>query len=291
LRVRLLAAVLAPMLAIGGTAIIASQALEGRFHALDRQALEAELVSGIATDFAEMRRLAREHAFTGDWAYFSATKSYTKSLQIQIDEGLILVQDPERRAELREIGARISAYLGHVKALGKLKEEQQALVEGVLDPAGAKLGDTLQGLAAAVEDGDAATRKTVTAALRQFLELRSLADEALGRSDAAAEEAAERAFASFTSTLGTLDQAGMAAPLQAGVAEVGQLALRYREAFQQAATLARAIRDRDDEAGAVPRHRSRPGWRMSAPASRSTGIPCAERSRRSPDGSTSSSWR
>jgi methyl-accepting chemotaxis protein len=192
--------------------------------------------------FLALRRFVREYAFTGVESNVEAATKEQASLRLLLLQGLVLIKNPERHRQLEDVVRNFEAYSKAFTDLVAKSHDQKKLVEGTLDPLGARLQldfDTLIGAADAADDQ---TTEALGYSGRQSLMLARLnVNKLLGRHEQAAADAAEKSFVTLAATLQTLDAATKTAAFRSNFDDLLAGATVYRDAYHKAVDLDRAI--------------------------------------------------
>ena len=92
------------------------------------------------------RRFVREFALSGDENLIAEARKQQEALAKSVKQGLDEIKNPERRARMTEISEQFEKYAKNFDKLVALKQEQNKLTTGVLDPLGAKYARMIEEL-------------------------------------------------------------------------------------------------------------------------------------------------
>ncbi len=201
-------------------------------------------VSEVDRSFLNLRRFVREYAFTGVESNIEAANKQQASLRPLLTQGLALIRNPERHRLFENLVQNFEAYSKDFGDVVARSHDQKKLVEGTLDPLGARLQldfDALIGAAGAAGDQ---TAETLGYSGRQSLMLARLnVNKLLGRHEQAAADAAEKSFTALAATLQTLDAATRTAVFRSNFDDLLAGATVYRDTYHKAVDLQRSIDD------------------------------------------------
>jgi methyl-accepting chemotaxis protein len=181
-------------------------------HALatfDQRVQVVGTVRDVDRGFTAFRRFVREYSLTGDEALIDEAEKRRKVLAESIAQGLKSIQEPSRKATMRDIGQEFDSYVRNFGDVIRMRRDQNKLTGEVLDPTGQRAGVRLEQLQGAMmaDDGGSATLRLVTEALKQLLLVRLNANKLLGRHDQAAEDSAQMALANLRAAMSALKTA------------------------------------------------------------------------------------
>ena len=194
-------------------------------------------VVGIARDvdrsFLNLRRFVREYAFTGVETNVDAAKQEAVVLHTLLQQGLSVVQSPERRRRLEDIAGLTDTYLKDFDQMVARTEEQKKLEATTLDPLGLAQRQHFKALIASATAEDSRLVALADRGLDQFMVARLNVNKLLGRHDTAAATAAEKDFTELNTTLEGLDAVTKETAHRATLDDLRAGVAAYREAFHK----------------------------------------------------------
>jgi CheY-like chemotaxis protein/methyl-accepting chemotaxis protein len=237
IRAKLLAgftAVLAILLAISATAVWSLSNTRSELDIYSQRVKVAHIADQLDRGLLDLRRSAREFAFTGHEDDAVQAKQIAVSIRADIDEALKEIKDPARRQRLHDLGRRFDRYMTNFERIHKQGEEQRRLLINELDPLGEQLARDLVQLQDNVgKAGQGAARSLAEAAHAHGLSARLYANQMLGRRDASFGAKTQAEFHSLGLALDGLERSVKGDALQAGVSAIKGVSVRYRTAFDR----------------------------------------------------------
>ncbi len=172
------------------------------FGAFNQRLKVVGIVRDVDRGFVAFRRFVREFALSGDEKLIVEARKQQEVLAKSVKQGLDEIKNPERRARMTEISEQFEKYAKNFDKLVALKQEQNKLTTGVLDPLGAKslvLIVELQN--AAVKAGNSNNMILAGEALKQLLLARLNVNKLLGRHEQSSAQGAETALAALKTAM------------------------------------------------------------------------------------------
>jgi methyl-accepting chemotaxis protein len=199
-------------------------------------------IVGIARDidrsFVNLRGFAREYALSAVEANVDAAKQEQTNLRALVQQGLTVVQKPERRRQLEDISHASDSYIGNFDKVVAEMRDLGKLEQTGLDPVGIAQSQKFEALiAAASVAGDDRMVAAASLTSRQFLNARLDVNKMLGRHDAAAGQAAEKTFTDLGIAMQALDTASTDAAQRKMFEDLNAGVVAYRDAFHKASAL------------------------------------------------------
>ena len=108
------------------------------FGAFNQRVKVVSIVRDVDRGFVAFRRFVREFALSGDEKLIVEARKQQEALARSVKQGLDEIKNPERRARMTEISEQFEKYTRSFDKLVALKQEQNKLTTGILDPVGAK---------------------------------------------------------------------------------------------------------------------------------------------------------
>ena len=214
------------------------------FGAFNQRVKVVGIVRDVDRGFVAFRRFVREFALSGDEKLIVEARKQQEVLAKSVKQGLDEIKNPERRARMTEISEQFEKYAKNFDKLVALKQEQNKLTTGVLDPLGAKslvLIVELQN--AAVKAGNSNNMILAGEALKQLLLARLNVNKLLGRHEQSSAQGAETALAALKTAM-TAFGAGIANDEARKVfADANGNVEKYADAYHKAAKDAHEVED------------------------------------------------
>ncbi len=188
--------------------------------------------------FLALRRYVREYAISGAAADREAAERTRGQVQELLTKALGTIKNPERLAKMKHLAEQIEIYGRDFQHMSALRREQDALVQGTLDPVGARLVSNLDQLRS---HASPAAAVLAMEGFRHVMTARFNLGRLLDRHDKAAGPSVEKALADLASAV-----IGLAAGIPAGdarriVEEMNADLQRFTEAYKKAAADSAAI--------------------------------------------------
>jgi methyl-accepting chemotaxis protein len=214
------------------------------FGTFNQRVKVVSIVRDVDRGFVAFRRFVREFALSGDEKLIVEARKRQEALAKSVKQGLDEIKNPERRARMTEISEQFEKYARNFDKLVALKQEQNKLTTGVLDPLGAKsLGMIVELQNAAVKAGNSSNMILAGEALKQLLLARLNVNKLLGRHEQSSAQGAETALAALRTAM-TAFGAGITSDEARKVfAEANSNVEKYAEAYHKAAKDAHEVED------------------------------------------------
>ena len=214
------------------------------FGAFNQRVKVVGIVRDVDRGFVAFRRFVREFALSGDEKLIVEARKQQEVLAKSVKQGLDEIKNPERRARMTEISEQFEKYAKNFDKLVALKQEQNKLTTGVLDPLGAKslvLIVELQN--AAVKAGNSNNMILAGEALKQLLLARLNVNKLLGRHEQSSAQGAETALAALKTAM-TAFGAGIANDdVRKVFVDANGNVEKYADAYHKAAKDAHEVED------------------------------------------------
>ena len=214
------------------------------FGAFNQRVKVVSIVRDVDRGFVAFRRFVREFALSGDEKLIAEARKQQEVLAKSVKQGLDEIKNPERRARMTEISEQFEKYAKNFDKLVALKQEQNKLTTGVLDPLGAKsLVMIVELQNAAVKAGNSNNMILAGEALKQLLLARLNVNKLLGRHEQSSAQGAETALAALKTAM-TAFGAGITSDEARKVfADANSNVEKYADAYHKAAKDAHEVED------------------------------------------------
>ena len=214
------------------------------FGAFNQRVKVVSIVRDVDRGFVAFRRFVREFALSGDEKLIAEARKQQEVLAKSVKQGLDEIKNPERRARMTEISEQFEKYAKSFDKLVALKQEQNKLTTGVLDPLGAKsLVMIVELQNAAVKAGNSNNMILAGEALKQLLLARLNVNKLLGRHEQSSAQGAETALAALKTAM-TAFGAGITSDEARKVfADANSNVEKYADAYHKAAKDAHEVED------------------------------------------------
>ena len=214
------------------------------FGAFNQRVKVVSIVRDVDRGFVAFRRFVREFALSGDEKLIAEARKQQEVLAKSVKQGLDEIKNPERRARMTEISEQFEKYAKSFDKLVALKQEQNELTTGVLDPLGAKsLVMIVELQNAAVKAGNSNNMILAGEALKQLLLARLNVNKLLGRHEQSSAQGAETALAALKTAM-TAFGAGITSDEARKVfADANSNVEKYADAYHKAAKDAHEVED------------------------------------------------
>ena len=212
------------------------------FDLYSARAVVRKAVGDAESSFQKLRRVAREFAFTSTNENVAAATAGSKDVQAKFEAALAVVKVPEGQARLRKAAAEANEYVKNLEQGIAQRRELDKVQHDVLDPVGVKLRLDFVALAtAAVSAGNTNAATLAQEGLMHLMVFRLEVNKLLGRHEAVAATAADKAAADLATVLKGLDAAAQAPALRRLLSEIQTLTTQYTEAYRRGAKLSHDI--------------------------------------------------
>jgi methyl-accepting chemotaxis protein/CHASE3 domain sensor protein len=236
------ALVLAITMGISVMAYINFGSVDDSFQTYSQRVNVVGLARDIDREFLAYRRFVREYAVTGEEADIVVAEKGRALLAGIVSNALAQIKNPERLARTRDLSEKFGLYGKDFDKLVGLRRGLDKISKDVLDPTGQQLRTALEELQRSdIESGTLNFYTLVGEALKQLLLARLDVNKVLGRHDAAAADAAMKAFAALKSAMGEVGGAAKAGGASKLVGEVKRMAAAYQQGFEAASRNAHDI--------------------------------------------------
>ncbi|MGE5146019.1 MAG: methyl-accepting chemotaxis protein [Candidatus Eiseniibacteriota bacterium] len=197
---------------------------------------------GANTGYLEIRRRVREYITFGSEKDAEAVKTTAPKVQKSIEDGLKLVQNPERRKRLQDMQSEFAGYMKHFETILTLKRERMKLIAEKLDPEGSKIRQDLEGLATdAARAGNSNASIMGRAALLSVMQVRLYANRLIDRNDMAAAATVDKHFGDLMKALESLDAASKGTDFRTQFEEARTLAEDYYASYKRVAEISQGM--------------------------------------------------
>ncbi|MTJ80489.1 MAG: bacteriohemerythrin [Telmatospirillum sp.] len=144
------------LLAVVATVTVTSLRHEAdNFRSYGNIAGVATLALEVSTDIADVRRLVRDYAYTGDEQRIDPTRKAIEATRAKIRGGTVTIHNPERLQAMREISDAFESYAQGFEKTVELKQQSGRILFGTLASSGgemqARVVDLIEG---AMKAGD-----------------------------------------------------------------------------------------------------------------------------------------
>ena len=214
------------------------------FGAFNQRVKVVGIVRDVDRGFVAFRRFVREFALSGDEKLIVEARKQQEVLAKSVKQGLDEIKNPERRARMTEISEQFEKYARNFDKLVALKQEQNKLTTGVLDPLGANSFVLIVELQnSAVKAGNSNNMILAGEALKQLLLARLNVNKLLGRHEQSPAQGAETALAALKTAM-TAFGAGITSDEASKVfADANSNVEKYADAYHKAAKDAHEVED------------------------------------------------
>src|SRR5579883_53026 len=237
--------VLVILVGVAASAYLRFLGVAGSFGDYAQRVSVVSVSRDIDRDFSELRRHVREFALVGTVDDATAAMTLSEEVKREIDQGLALIANPERRKRIQDIQARFAGYRKNVDTVFALRRDQDKLVHDTMDPVGVAAGGDFDSLIASSSKGGA-TDLTILAFQGQqaLMQLRLNANKVIDRQhDTEDAKRAEQAEADLTRLMGQLDGATVGSASRNVFDTLRQRASTYALAYRQAVHLNSQLTD------------------------------------------------
>jgi len=206
------------------------------FGAFNQRVKVVSIVRDVDYGFVGYRRFVREFSLSRDENLIAEARKRQEALAKSVKQGLDEIKNPERRARMTEIGEQFAQYARNFDRLVALKQEQNKLVGGVLDPLGVKtlaMIEELQNMA--VKAGNPNNATLGGEAVKQLLLARLNVNKLLGRHEQSSAQAAEKALAALKTAMTGFGAGIVNDEVRKLFAEANSNVEKYADAYHKAA--------------------------------------------------------
>jgi HAMP domain-containing protein len=216
------------------------QSSQDGFGRYTRQVAAADTVRDLNRAFLDLRRFAREYAFTGTESNVERAGTLRSQLDKLLHQAADQITNPELGRRVEAIGHELQVYEADFDKLVARKRALIHLETSQLDPQGATGARNFEALVKAA-DANLDRAQVTNQAFRQFMAARIDVNKFLGRNAAAAGKAAEGKFNDLVAALAGMQGGVSQEEYGKTLAQVRDDISAYRDAFHTAAALGEQI--------------------------------------------------
>ncbi|MDR3530631.1 MAG: methyl-accepting chemotaxis protein [Rhodopila sp.] len=196
----------------------------------------ARAVSRIDRDFVALRLSLRDYASSGRPELAEEAREKARQLRTDIKQRMgtaDALSEAEGQARLRQLDDQVAAYSESIDKVIALRQEQDKLTNGTLDPIGVRATQAMDDLVDASELPDPTTSILAGRARRQFMQLRVDVNRMTAGSDVTALRAADEDVHRLQETLHALDDTAAGDAFEKPAHEIGVQVKSYVDAYQR----------------------------------------------------------
>ena len=229
---------------VGGVSFFAFNNVDNDFEEFSGAAELGSITEELNGDFTNLRREAGEFLLTEDAAILGEAEELIKEMAENVSHASGLARTEEETKEIAEVGEKIKAFHEDFQKVGELTKEQQALVDQVIGPDGAKLAaDTEELSKRSAKEGNANALIIARTAELAFARGQGALATVLGLNKEEAMETFEESFHELEQAIAGLDKATQGTDMRPVFEEVAALAKEYHEAAEKAVEDHKALED------------------------------------------------